>query len=141
MPYFIVPGKPQGKARARVTKWGTYTPEKTLLYENLIKQCYIHKHKNLKFDMALRMTIITFFDIPKSTSKKNKEAMLNNEIFPTKKPDADNIAKVVCDALNGIAYNDDTQIVELKITKLYDVDPRVEIVIDPVVGERFRGLR
>jgi Holliday junction resolvase RusA-like endonuclease len=55
--------------------------------------------------------------------------MKNREIRPTKKPDADNILKAVLDALNGLAYNDDSQIVSARIEKLYSDNPRVEIVI------------
>ena len=51
--------------------------------------------------------------------------MLQGKILPTKKPDCDNIAKIICDALNGVAYDDDKQIVALKVTKIYSAEPRV----------------
>ena len=50
--------------------------------------------------------------------------------YACKKPDADNIAKSVLDALNGFAYNDDNQIVCLTVQKLYDTNARVEITIE-----------
>jgi Holliday junction resolvase RusA-like endonuclease len=46
---------------------------------------------------------------------------------PTTKPDTDNIAKICLDALNGIAYHDDAQIVELQVSKLYSDEPRVVV--------------
>ena len=55
--------------------------------------------------------------------------MITDEIKPTKKPDADNIAKAVCDALNGIAYKDDSQVVDLTVRKYYSKFPRVQVFI------------
>ena len=45
--------------------------------------------------------------------------MLENIVSPTKKPDIDNIVKVVLDAMNKFAFKDDTQIVKLEVEKLY----------------------
>ena len=39
-----IPGKPEGKGRARVTKYAKCTPEKTAMYENLIKTLYIQEY-------------------------------------------------------------------------------------------------
>ena len=140
MIYFEVPGNPQGKARARTGKGFSYTPEKTVLYENLIKQCFMAlENKQTFFDKEpLEMYITAYFPIPKSTSKKDLERIKKKELFPTKKPDADNIAKVICDALNGIAYNDDTQIVKLEIRKQYTTEePKVVVSIGLFDGFPF----
>ena len=132
---FTVPGEPQGKARARTCGGHTYTPEKTVLYENLIKSEYARQCGNLKFatlsdgtaqPVAVRIEAV--FGIPKSYSKKKRERALNGELAPTKKPDADNIAKVVCDALNGVAYVDDTQVIDLRVFKRFG-EPCVTISI------------
>ena len=48
---------------------------------------------------------------------------------PTKKPDIDNVEKIILDALNGIAYDDDKQVVEEASSKLYSDVPRVEIEV------------
>ncbi len=132
---FTVPGEPQGKARARTCGGHTYTPEKTVLYENLIKTEYARQCGNLKFatlsdgtaqPVAVRIEAV--YGIPKSYSKKKRERALNGELAPTKKPDADNIAKVVCDALNGVAYVDDTQVIDLRVFKRFG-EPCVTISI------------
>lgn len=123
-----IPGKPLGKQRARVTRWGTYTPKQTVNYETLIKQLYIVKELP-KLEGYLKIDIDAYFEIPKSTSKTNRERMVNGEMLPDKKPDLDNIQKIICDALNGIAYDDDKQIVKAVINKWYAADPRVEIRI------------
>ena len=132
---FTVPGEPKGKARPVFSRRQGYvkavTPEQTVLYENLIKLQYAQQCKNHKFDddAELLVEIVAYYPIPKSTSKKKRELMLAGVIRPTKKPDADNVAKVYCDALNGIAYKDDTQIVELTVAKYYSDTPRVCMAI------------
>ena len=75
------------------------------------------------------MTILACFAIPKSFSKKKQKEALEGTIRPLTKPDADNIAKIICDALNDIAYKDDTQIIELTITKQYASEPKVKITL------------
>jgi Holliday junction resolvase RusA-like endonuclease len=127
---FEVIGKPQGKARARVTKWGAYTPDKTVLYENLIKMSFQQEYpKHNILEGYLKMRITAVFEPTKSTSKKNKEKMYKQEIRPAKKPDIDNIAKVVLDSLNSVAYKDDIQVVELICSKAYGVKERLIISI------------
>ena len=130
--HFEVMGMPQGKARARTGKGFSYTPEKTVLYENLIKTSFLAAdNKKTFFDgEPVEMYITALFPIPKSTTKKDRERIRNKELFPTKKPDADNIAKVICDALNGVAYHDDTQVVKLTVRKAYTEDePKVLVAM------------
>ena len=69
------------------------------------------------------------FRIPKSVSKRKREAMVAGHIRPTRKPDADNIAKVVCDALNGLAWHDDSQVVMLHVEKRFAEEPEVCVTI------------
>lgn len=125
---FEVPGKPQGKARARTTRYGTYTPEKTVLYENLIKVCY-RQVTDYYTEEPLHMTIEAVFEPVKSTSKVRRKKMLEGEIKPSKKPDIDNIAKVVLDALNGVAYKDDTQVISLAVTKRYGPFNKLNVIL------------
>ena len=129
---FTIPGEPTGKARPRITRNGrAYTPGKSVNYENWVKWIYQTEVGDKKFedDVALMILVKAFYPIPKSASKKKKFEMIKNDIRPTKKPDADNILKIVCDALNGIAYHDDKQIVCAKIEKLYSLDPRVNVYL------------
>lgn len=106
---FTILGQPVAKGRPKVTKWGTYTPEKTVNYENLVKWSYIEAHSKedvLESDLSIDITF--YFQIPKSTSKKNKILMNDGDIRPSKKPDIDNCIKSITDALNTIAYKDDS---------------------------------
>lgn len=125
----IIPGEPVAKARPRVTKWGAYTPEKTKNYETLVKELYFVKHGQTLLDGELDIYIDAYFKIPKSTSKKRKAMMISGEIRPIKRPDWDNVGKIVTDALNDIAYKDDSQIVTATVSKYYSEEPRVEVKI------------
>lgn len=133
---FTVLGEPVGKARQRVTRFGTYTPEATTMYENLIKTEYRRQCRDHRFDdkQPLRMEIRAEYLIPATASKVKRAAMLRGEIRPMKKPDWDNVGKVVSDALNKLAYYDDKQIVECTVRKFYSDRPRVEITIEEIMG-------
>lgn len=142
---FSIPGDPQGKARPKVTRAKngsshTYTPDKTVAYEELIRLRYFNAAGSFRFEAGrpLRMRVVAVYGIPKSKPKKTQTAMRTNQIRPTKKPDFDNIFKIICDALNGVAYVDDAQIVEAQISKIFTVNdtPRVEIEIREIGGEQ-----
>lgn len=135
--HFDVPGVPRGKQRPRVVRQNgrtiSFTPDQTVQYENLVRWCYkTAEGKRFPDDMPLKVTIQAFYEIPKSASKKKRAQMLDGEIRPTKKPDADNIAKIICDALNGIAYRDDAQVVTCIINKRYSEEPSVSVEIEEV---------
>jgi Holliday junction resolvase RusA-like endonuclease len=123
-----------GKQRARVTKWGTYTPEKTVNYETYVKELYAVKYPDTKLKGALGIYIAAYISIPKSTSKKNSADMFINKIRPTKKPDASNILKIVEDALNKVAYDDDSQIIDVAVFKAYSDVPRIYLELWEVDG-------
>ena len=130
---FTIHAEPTGKARPRVTRFGAYTPKKTKQYEDLVKAEYISQCLGADFaDNALEITVIAIYPIPKSASKAKRAKMLAGEIRPTKKPDYDNICKAICDALNGVAYKDDAQIVDAHVLKYYSEIPRVEVTIEEV---------
>jgi len=125
----IIQGEPVSKARPRVCKWGTFTPVKTVNYETLIKELFIISKQESMGDKTLEALIRCYFKIPKSATKGKLLAMQHNVIRPTKRPDTDNLAKICLDALNGLAYKDDSQIVTLTVKKYYSDNPRVEISI------------
>lgn len=132
----IIPGEPCAKQRPKFGNGRTYTPQKTVNYETLVKQLYILQQKE-RLEGALRMTVHAFLSIPKSTSKKNREKMLQGVIRPTKKPDWDNVGKIISDALNEMAYKDDCQIVDARVIKRYSDNPRVEVDITELTTEAF----
>ena len=74
--------------------------------------------------------IEAYFEPPKSTSKKQTEQMLENKISPTKKPDIDNIIKIVLDALNKMAFRDDSQVTKIEVEKIYGPVEKIKVKID-----------
>lgn len=131
----VIEGTPFAKQRPRFTKIGnfvkTYTPVETSNYENWVKMCYRQQVGNMMFkdDEPLMVIMTAYFSVPKSWSKKNKEKALNGEIFPTNAKDVDNIAKIILDALNGVAYLDDHFITDLAVMKRYSETPHVNVYI------------
>lgn len=128
----VIDGKPMGKQRPRFnSKTGnTYTPDKTVNYENWVKLCYQQQCDGEKLTGKITASIMAYYPIPKNTSKIKKNYMLLGIERPTKKPDVDNIAKVILDSLNSFAYDDDKQIVTCGISKWYGENPRVEVILE-----------
>lgn len=127
---FTVYGEPKGKERPRFRKNSNhpYTPNKTMNYERAIKKAFMEKYsKGFPADIYIGAEIKCYYPIPKSTTKK-KRALIEQEIVrPLVKPDVDNVLKITLDALNGVAYSDDKQIVNAKISKWYGDVPRIEV--------------
>ncbi len=134
---FKIPGMVQAKQRPRLSRGRVYTPQATVNYEGYVKWCY-SDYANQKgwtpFENAIRAEIEVFKPVPKSDSKKKRELKLSGKIRPTVKPDNDNIAKSVLDALNGLAYVDDKQIVELAVDKKYGEEPFVHVKLIELEG-------
>lgn len=139
---FTILGEPSGKGRPRFSvvagHVSTRTPKETVLYENLVRTEYRRQIGEFKFpdEQPLDLRVMAYYGIPASASKKKKQHMVDGLYRPTKKPDADNIVKVIADSLNNIAYRDDSQIVDTQVRKFYSSQPRVEVTVQPVINER-----
>lgn len=103
-------------------------------YENLVKLEYASQCQCAYLEGAIEAEIIAFFSIPKSASKKKQKLMADGEVLHTKKCDADNLAKTILDALNGIAFHDDSQVSILKVVKRYAIVPRVQVILKSLEG-------
>ena len=130
-----VPGEPQGKQRAKVFKKGdfagAYTPKKTVNYETYIKALFVAKYPDfIPLTGPLILQFVAYVSIPKSTSQKKRFLMLERIILPEKKPDVDNILKIIMDALESVAYERDSQIAISVSVKLYSDRPRLELQIE-----------
>jgi Holliday junction resolvase RusA-like endonuclease len=139
--HLTIPGEPLGKARARITRAGiNYTPAKTKNYEVFVKELFAAKYGSPMLQGGLCATITAFYGLNKGDhgkhglNKKGKDK-LSGTLRPTKAPDADNISKVILDALNKLAFADDSQIVSLTVEKYYAEKPRVELTLHEVGGE------
>lgn len=131
---FTYYGEIKGKGRPRFRSMGkfvsTYTPKETKDYEMSIKEAYLNESTCTYFNNEqLILTLNIYQAVPKATSKKKTQEMLEHKIRPTKKPDIDNILKSVCDSLNKVAYTDDTQIIEIVAKKYYAERNYMEIEI------------
>lgn len=142
--YFIVDGKVQPKQRPRVFRnkytgrTQTITPQATVDYENKVKASFYEACDGEKFFLtgAVQMTVNVYVAITKSTPKKTREKMLTGELKPiTRTGDLDNLFKAISDALNGVAYDDDSQIIDATIRKFYGEEARAEITIREVTNE------
>lgn len=134
---FTIPGKAQAKQRPKFNRFSgrAYTPKQTISFENWVKDCYfrsVSSIDNKPTDKPLKVAITMYVEIPQSKSKKQKEKMLTGEIKPIVKPDVDNVAKSILDALNGIIYLDDKQVVDLRVRKQYAEVPSVSVWISEV---------
>lgn len=134
---FTVYGEPVAKGRPRFSSKGgfvrSYTPEKTVNYENLVKLSFdTQVEDKYVIKWLVKATIKAYFKIPSSFSKKKLKQIEDGALYPVKKPDCDNIAKTILDALNGRAYEDDKQVIILQVEKYYSTEPRVEVEITEV---------
>jgi Holliday junction resolvase RusA-like endonuclease len=130
-----VPGKPQAWERAgQLRKRGKptihYTPSATRNYKTaigLVASRAMAGREPSKFPIFLSVTFC--LPIPSSWPRREKESALAEERLPTSRPDLDNFAKGVKDALTGIAYADDAQVVILQLRKVYAAIPSTEIQV------------
>lgn len=142
--FFTVPGKPEGKRRARFsTVQGyakAYKPEEDKDYElAVIAAFYRAKPKNYTlYNKPIRLNVYCAYEIPKSFSKKKRQKCLDFQILPTVKPDLDNIVKILCDSLNKVAWYDDKQIASLVVRKYYSEEPKVMVMISE---EKAEGIK
>lgn len=130
---FEVPSKIIGKGRPRLNSYTckVYTPTRTKDYESLVEQYFLLKYPRYKtIENRVKITIIAYFQIPKSTSQSLRKEMLENKISPVKKPDIDNIIKIILDAMNKFAFKDDTQITKIEVEKKYAEEENVYIKIE-----------
>lgn len=109
-----------------------YTPSKQVEYENWVRLCFKQAYPNAEpfsKDEELTVRIEVQFAVPKSFSKKKRAEALSWYMFPKTKPDLDNCIKSVLDALNGIAFADDAQIVDISAIKTYERQSSVHVEI------------
>lgn len=132
---FFAPGKPQGKARARSVRTANgkishYTPQKTRTYEGLIRtQALTSMGMERPTRRPVKLMLLINYEIPITWAKWKIQAALEGRIVPTVKPDSDNVTKAVKDALNGVAWHDDCQVVLTEVQKQYSTTPGVLISV------------
>jgi len=134
---FDVAGDPRGKGRPRFSRFGkftkVYTDQQTLDYETAIGVSAAHAMGSSQpIETPVAVFLYIRLPIPQSYSKKRSEACLSGSEHPTKKPDIDNVAKVFLDAMNGIVYKDDTQVIQMHVNKVYALESGVDVMIKEI---------
>jgi len=134
MVHFEVEITPVAKGRPRYARRGnfvqTYTPTKTREYEDVIREnAKLAMGSSEPLETPLNVLLMFGMPIPASTPKKALEGYLNGSVRHIKKPDLDNLAKAILDAMNGVVYLDDNQINRLTIEKKYSKLPFVSVSV------------
>lgn len=131
---FTVDGAPVGWQRAGTNRYSGrhYTQERTRETERMIAYVYQAAAHGFRFKerTPVSLTVLAYYPIPKSVSRATRARMIAREILPVVKPDWDNVGKLVSDALNGVAYGDDKEIVAATVIKMYSDRPRMRIVLE-----------
>lgn len=137
---FNIPGQPVPKGRPKFARRGahvsTYTPAKTVNYENLVKMAATQAMAGTEpaqGPIALSLTLN--LQIPASWSNKRRAMAAAGTIAATKKPDADNVLKGIKDGCNGIVWRDDAQVVRIHIEKRYSETPGAIVKILTIAGQ------
>ena len=131
---FSVPGPPRGKGRPRTAVIGGfarfYTPAETVSEEGAVRLFAKAAMAGREpFQAPMDVRLFAYLPIPQSWSKVKQARAVSGELLPAKKPDHDNITKLVCDAMNGIVYGDDCQVTMFVIRKRYSAEPRVVVQV------------
>ena len=139
--YIIVPGmKGKDRPRFNIRSGKIYTPSTTTQFERIVAQCYKAQGGNCFDDQPVMLSIVLFYKLPQSLSRKRKDAMLEKKQPPMVKPDIDNVVKLVMDALNGVAYDDDKQVVRQYAEKRYtDGEPYIAVRVSPYPTTQAQG--
>lgn len=127
--HFIVPGRPVPKGRPRFMWHHIHSPQSTIDFEKLVADSW-RAQSGVTFEEGapLRVTVIAYFEIPKSASKKQRAEMLGAP-HTKQRGDIDNIVKSVLDALNGEAFPDDCAVFSITGEKFYAEEARTEVTI------------
>ena len=138
---FTIPGPAVGKGRPRAFRMNAgirmHTPEKTAKYESLVamvasEAMKINGYSPIKGAVSVDLLVVA--QVPASWSQKKQQMAISGDVRPTTKPDADNVLKAVADACNGIVFDDDKQIVDVRVRKFYGTAPRVDVLVRMIEG-------
>lgn len=136
---FTIPGPAVPQGRPRLTTRGryphAYDPQESRKYKLLVRimaKSAMFEQGAAPLEGPVMLSVQEFRAIPQSWSRKKREAALEGSIFPTTKPDMSNIVKGIEDAMNGIVWHDDSQVVITRTMKIYDETPRVEVEVREV---------
>ena len=133
---FTVYGEPVAQGRPRATtingRVKMYDPKKSSEYKNYIRLVASQHAPKELLDGPLQLDVKIYKPTLKSFSKKKKEMAEQGVLRPTTKPDVDNYVKAIKDALKNVIWKDDSQVVDLQVSKYYSEKPRIEVKIEQI---------
>lgn len=134
---FTIPGAPVGKGRPRIGRVGAharmFTPAKTVSYEATVALAAQQAMQGRELlQGALSVHLLIGCPIPASWSQKKQAQAKAGELHPTTKPDIDNVEKAIFDAMNGVVWRDDVQVVRVSKAKAYAATPGVHVAVEGV---------
>jgi Holliday junction resolvase RusA-like endonuclease len=138
---FWVPGMPEPKRRHRSGLRGgrivTYTDQRTKLAQEHVRLATLPYRPPCPWTGALRVEMVAVRLPPASWPKARRESAANGDAeFPTARPDADNVAKLLLDSLNGFFWRDDAQVVQLLVSKRYGRRPGIAVTVEAARAKR-----
>jgi len=140
---FTVYGEPIAQGRPRAASMNTkngskliiYDPEESRNYKQLVKIEAVRVRPEKPWEGPVSVEIRIYKTVPKSFSGRKRRLALAGGMRPTTRPDASNFCKGIEDALKGIIIRDDSQIVDLLVSKWYSENPRVEVTIRQALSQ------
>jgi len=140
---FTVYGEPVAQGRPRATTVNghirMYDPKKSSDFKDYVRLVASEHRPEKLIEGPISLLVKVYKPTLKSFSKRKKAAAEAGLLRPTSKPDVDNYVKGVKDALKNVIWKDDSQVVDLHISKWYSETPRVEVTIVPL-GEQQQTL-
>jgi Holliday junction resolvase RusA-like endonuclease len=123
----VIEGKPIPKKNTLFGNKRGYNSQKKLM--DGIRMVIKSQYKGELLTGAVKLDVIYYMPIPKDTSKKKRKALK----WHIKRPDEDNMTKLIKDCMSGIVYKDDSQVADARYRKIYSDNPRTEIIIEELV--------
>ena len=137
--FFVVPGKPLPWQRSGHHGNTHYTPKAMAAHQELVRSHALLAGAR-KMEGPLKMTLAFIFMPPQTWSQKKQDLALGDGLWPTGRPDLDNLVKEIKDALNGVLYEDDAQIVSLDATKGFSMEPRTGVRVTLYRGQNGSAI-
>lgn len=109
-----------------------YDPPKVKQFKRILRSLAVSQYTRPPLLGPLSVSLTFYRPVQKSISQSERERRLSNKSKPVVKPDTDNYIKATLDALNGVLWNDDSQIVKITGEKRYSDHPKITVSVKPV---------
>ena len=124
------PGPLRAKQRPRVAMGHAYTPEPTRRAERALAWHAVQQVGQRSLQCALKVQIDVQVPPPRAWPAKARDAAIQGAAKPVCRPDLDNLAKMVLDALQGVLWADDSQVSDLVVTRRFGPKHHTTIIVE-----------